>query len=623
MDETRQGFLLTLALDVAYWIACFLVFRLCNATLSGEHPLAEALICSTGMIVGREALQTAVCRLRNGRGKGGAPRVFVLRLIYAYAVVHFFLLAIGIVGVLPLLLAMPALLLLVVLYVFRPAKVRAIASPDPDLGGVFGELVSYYGLKNIALETLENGSHEIHSQSRPFRKVSVSQDVKDLPRAEQKFLLAHELAHFHRRHFQKKTVFEFAVVIVQTAMPFVASCLVDSRYWWGGHWMPPTQYPIPLLVMTLVNWPFLWLSRWFYFHLESQADLDASEVTQQPDNARRVMLWSANQSNQDVTEEIARRAAALERRHRQVAPGELEEISSYLCLTYRCNSRCKFCASDLTGSQNDIPVEAVRKFVEQDLGPHKRLTLSGGEPLLHPRFDEIVDLVRGRYQAICLMTNGTLLPAKPNVIEYVREGVFANVAIPLYGASALVHDELTGTKGNWDRAGEALRMLSGAPTRLDLKMLWSSATMLENLKILDMLEARKLPKPHSLSLTQLIVGTKACREYDMFKMDVAAHLDVLNETVSRMSEYDFTLQNIPLCWLSQKNLATVLEREDRPPTVARILYLCPGGGKPSFITHVPEEKDACSFCRLRSRCSRFYPDQEAHVVREMPVWPIR
>ena len=69
MDETRQGFLLTLALDVAYWIACFLVFRLCNATLSGDHPLAEALICSTGMIVGREALQTAVCRLRNGRGK--------------------------------------------------------------------------------------------------------------------------------------------------------------------------------------------------------------------------------------------------------------------------------------------------------------------------------------------------------------------------------------------------------------------------------------------------------------------------------------------------------------------------------------------------------------------------
>ncbi len=620
MDGTKQGFLLALAADVLYWVACLAVFRSCNATLSGAHPLAEAILCSSCMIIGREVLQAALGRLRNG--DVFSPRLFCLRLAYAFAVVAFFLLSIGLVGVVPLLAAMPCFLAVVILYVCRPAREKSGAPPPSNIGRMFCELSACYGLKGIGLEMREKGSREVHSELRPVKTVSVSHDAETLTLAEQKFLLAHELSHFYRHHFQKKAVFEFLVVIVQTALPFVAACLVWPQYWFGGHWMPPTHYPVPLLVMTLANWPFLWLSRLFYFHLECQADLDAAHVTQQPDNALRVMLWSANLTSPDADKEISRRAAALAKRHRRVAPGELEEICSYLCLTYRCNSRCKFCASDLTGSRSDIPVAAVRQFVERDCGPHKRLVLSGGEPLLHPHFDEIVDLVRGRYQKICLMTNGTLFPVLPNAVGYVREGVFTNVAIPLYGASAQVHDELTGAKGNWERANEALRMLSGLPTRVDLKLLWSAATMRENLRILDMLEAKEMPKPHALSLTHLIVGTKACREYDRFKMDVETHLDMLNETVARMSEYDFTLQNIPLCWLSQANLEKVLAREDRPPAVARIMYLCPGG-RPTLISHAPEEKDACAFCRLRSRCSRFYPNQESDVVQEMPVWPIR
>lgn len=619
MDGTKQGFLRALAADVVYWLACLAVFRSCDATLSGAHPLAEAILCSTCMILGREALQASLNWSRNGAAF--SPRLFCARVAYAFAVVAFFLLSIGLVGVLPLLVAMPFFLVLAILYVCRPARGKPDAPPSSGLGRMFSELCAYYGLKGVGLAMLEKGSREVHSELRPVKTVSMSPDAEKLPLAEQQFLLAHELSHFYRRHFQKKAVFELLVVVAQTALPFVAACLAWPQYWLGGHWMPPTHYPVPLLVMTLANWPFLWLGRRFYFHLECQADLDAANATQRPDNALRVMRWSANLSSPDADKEISRRSAALAKRHRRVAPGELEEVCSYLCLTYRCNSRCRFCASDKTGSRDDISVAAVRRFVERDIGPRERLVLSGGEPLLHPHFDEIVGLVRGRYRKICLMTNGTLFAAMPNAVGHVRDGVFANVAIPLYGASAQVHDELTGVKGNWERANEALRMLSGLPTRVDLKLLWSAATMRENLGILDMLEAKELPKPHALSLTHLIVGTKACREYDRFRMDAESHLDILNETVARMSEYDFTLQNIPLCWLSQANLEKVLAREDRPPAVARIRYLCPGG-RPVLISHAPEEKDACTFCRLRSRCSRFYPSQKAHVVQGMPVWPI-
>ena len=96
--------------------------------------------------------------------------------------------------------------------------------------------------------------------------------------------------------------------------------------------------------------------------------------------------------------------------------------------------------------------------------------------------------------------------------------------------------------------------------------------------------------------------------------------DLLNQTVARMVDYGFTLQNIPLCWLNNDLLATVLERETVSPSVIRMLYASPSEA-PKFVSAVPYEKPACTTCWLRARCSRFYPGQPAAVYRRFPTRP--
>ena len=85
---------------------------------------------------------------------------------------------------------------------------------------------------------------------------------------------------------------------------------------------------------------------------------------------------------------------------RQFAPSrEYVEID----ITYRCNLRCFNCNRSCTQapSQLEIPVAAIARFIEQSLDRGirwKRIRLLGGEPTLHSRIFEIVDLLSD-YQA--------------------------------------------------------------------------------------------------------------------------------------------------------------------------------------------------------------------------------
>jgi len=95
-----------------------------------------------------------------------------------------------------------------------------------------------------------------------------------------------------------------------------------------------------------------------------------------------------------------------ERRHRQPAADSL-----FLHITDRCNFNCVHCYRACGHKAADMPFEAVCRLLEEAGAAGCRgVTLSGGEPLLHPRARDIVrraaSLMRVR-----LLTNGSLLDA--------------------------------------------------------------------------------------------------------------------------------------------------------------------------------------------------------------------
>src|SRR5438270_13383838 len=75
----------------------------------------------------------------------------------------------------------------------------------------------------------------------------------------------------------------------------------------------------------------------------------------------------------------------------------------------RCNLACKYC-NEFDDFSKPVPLETMFRRVDK-LGELRTsvITISGGEPLLHPELDEIIGRIRGNGMVAGMITNGYLL----------------------------------------------------------------------------------------------------------------------------------------------------------------------------------------------------------------------
>src|SRR5438093_1903398 len=78
----------------------------------------------------------------------------------------------------------------------------------------------------------------------------------------------------------------------------------------------------------------------------------------------------------------------------------------------RCNLACKYC-NEFDDFSKPVPTETMFQRVDKlgALGTSV-ITISGGEPLLHPDLDDIIHRIRKRGMVAGLITNGYLLVAE-------------------------------------------------------------------------------------------------------------------------------------------------------------------------------------------------------------------
>ena len=78
----------------------------------------------------------------------------------------------------------------------------------------------------------------------------------------------------------------------------------------------------------------------------------------------------------------------------------------------RCNLACAYC-NEYDRTSDPVPLEEMRRRLDKlaDLGT-SIITLSGGEPMMHPDLDEIVAHIRRRRMIAGLITNGFYLNPK-------------------------------------------------------------------------------------------------------------------------------------------------------------------------------------------------------------------
>src|SRR5215470_18550402 len=84
-------------------------------------------------------------------------------------------------------------------------------------------------------------------------------------------------------------------------------------------------------------------------------------------------------------------------------------ILAHLIPIRRCNLSCKYC-NEFDDFSAPVPIETMQRRVNllADLGT-TAVTMSGGEPLLHPQLESIISTVRKRRMLAGLISNGYLM----------------------------------------------------------------------------------------------------------------------------------------------------------------------------------------------------------------------
>jgi MoaA/NifB/PqqE/SkfB family radical SAM enzyme len=131
----------------------------------------------------------------------------------------------------------------------------------------------------------------------------------------------------------------------------------------------------------------------------------------------------------------------------------------YLNLTYRCNSRCLFCAADVKYKRNARVISVAE--LSTNIGEKKyiRIDLSGGEPTIHPDILEIVRLCRAHSNDVAILTHGRRLQDATFAEALVAAGATFFV-IPLYGPDPARHDFVSHIRGSFRQTVQGFQNLA-------------------------------------------------------------------------------------------------------------------------------------------------------------------
>jgi radical SAM protein with 4Fe4S-binding SPASM domain len=163
-------------------------------------------------------------------------------------------------------------------------------------------------------------------------------------------------------------------------------------------------------------------------------------------------------------------------------------------ITRTCNLKCVHCYADASASKfaGELDWDQCCDVID-DLAAYQvnALLFSGGEPMVHPRFLDLVERATGKGLKVTISTNGTRIT--PEIASRLKELNTAYVGISLDGIGA-VHDKFRGVTGSFDQAVRGFRLCSeaGQKTGLRLTLTRNNVQCIE--QILDFIDEQDIQR---------------------------------------------------------------------------------------------------------------------------------
>lgn len=134
-------------------------------------------------------------------------------------------------------------------------------------------------------------------------------------------------------------------------------------------------------------------------------------------------------------------------------------IRSFIEVTEKCNLKCKHCYGSF-GLKKEvfIPIEKLKQFIEElsKLGIY-RFDLTGGEVMLYPYLEELLEKAYNYGMIVTIFSNLTILPETK--LELLKKYRVKKIITSIESMNPNIHDEFRGVKGAFKMTTKNLKRI--------------------------------------------------------------------------------------------------------------------------------------------------------------------
>ncbi len=201
-------------------------------------------------------------------------------------------------------------------------------------------------------------------------------------------------------------------------------------------------------------------------------------------------------------------------------------------ITYFCNLRCNFCYNPeeirFHGKIKDI--KAILKTLKEH-GVYN-VSLSGGEPLLHPQIKDILEYMYKLGLRIGLVTNGTLI--SDDLIKLFKKYDFG-LGLSIHAGNKELNDKITGVSGSFEKAIKNIKKLhenrinfsvNFTATKLNYRTLYDYAKLIKDLGAKSITVNRFALAGRGIERKDLILSIKEINELTSIMEKVEKDFDI-------------------------------------------------------------------------------------------------